>query len=211
MPGPNHRLCRPGDVILFYGLNLVSAGEKVAKTLKILTVVPAVVSAAQIGTAGLTGNASCNHAAVISRITLNSSGSVRAFDMSHATAARGIVTTDVDNYFLSAGGTAKIFRCKYAGAGADAAAVALRWADDLARTLPFAPGKAFLSALRSSSYGSGAKARAAHFRQHRNTAGGPPGLNSGAAEMSMFCSMFVIACYQAALGDDAVTGQVMGL
>jgi hypothetical protein len=49
------------------------------------------------------------------------------------------------------------------------------------------------------------------FRQHRNTAGGPPNLKKGVGEMSMYCSMFVIACYQAVLGDDAVTGQVMGL
>ena len=53
MPPPNYRNCRPGDVILFYGLNAVSVGLKAAKTLKILTVVPAVISAVQTGSAGL--------------------------------------------------------------------------------------------------------------------------------------------------------------
>lgn len=212
---PRHQNCRPGDIILFYGLNGVAVGEKIAKTLKILTVVPAIVSAVQIGTAGIAGSASCNHAAIISRIARNNLGSASAFDMSHATGAEGIITENIDNFFLNSGGEAKIFRCRYGGAGDDAATVARQWApsgfDVQSRRMSFSAGKAFLSALRSSRYGSGAKARAANYRRHRARQGGPPDLGNGVADMTMFCSMFVIACYQAALGDDAVTGQVLAL
>lgn len=210
MPGPNPAQCKTGDVILFYGLNLVSFGEKAAKTLKILTVVPAVVSAAQTGSAGILGNASCNHAAIISRRTESMiAGRFAQFDMSHATGAHGIITEDIENWFIGGGGSCKVFRCKYQGAGEKAAEVALKWAPQKGsndRKLPFGKGKAFLSALRSSRYGDGAKARAAFFRQHKNTEGGPPGLASGAAEMSMFCSMFVISVFQAAMPEEVTRG-----
>lgn len=206
MPGPNPEQCKPGDVILFYGFNLVSTGETLAMGLKFATILPAVASAVQIGGATL-GRPDCNHAAIITRVTPH-------FELAHATAS-GIRTDYVEDCFRRGRGASKLFRCRYGTAGAEAAQVARRWAPHTmevsAERMSFAKGKAFLSALRSSYYGPGAKARAARCRQHRDTEGGPHDLNANIADTSMFCSMFVISCYQAVLGDDAVTGQVMGL
>src|SRR5262249_2527192 len=119
------------------------------------------------------------------------------------------------NYFAKISGKVKIFRPwdPMGNIGEFAAKVARLWApkDDKMRKMPFSKSKGFLSALRSSSYDSGAKARAAQFRQYSNIEGGPPNLETGVGEKSMFCSMFVIACYQAVFTTDAATAPVMGL
>jgi hypothetical protein len=63
----------------------------------------------------------------------------------------------------------------------------------------YALGKATAPAFGLSTYGPAARERARFYHQHRNTAGGPPGVKH--EKKTMFCSMFVIACYQAALGE----------
>jgi hypothetical protein len=67
--------------------------------------------------------------------------------------------------------------------------------------------KAVASALGSSSFGSGAKKRAAFYRANAKTQSGPPSAD-GEGKKSWLCSMFVIACWQAAL-DEATTEQYM--
>lgn len=64
-------------------------------------------------------------------------------------------------------------------------------------------------ALHMSSYGSGAKSRAAFFEKHKQTTGGPPS-GKGNARQAMFCSMFAIAVYQAAIGASQ-SAQLMAL
>ena len=61
--------------------------------------------------------------------------------------------------------------------------------------------KAFVSAFGSSSYGGDAKLRAATYRRHSGTSGGPPAA-SGAGHKHMFCSMLASACCQPYRGDE---------
>jgi hypothetical protein len=93
----------------------------------------------------------------------------------------------------------RIFRLKAAErqAARDAANVAACWC-----TKPkggYSNARAVAAALRPSFYGPFAMNLADHYHEHRNRDGGPPGLLVGTGT-DMFCTTFVIACYQAALG-----------
>lgn len=70
--------------------------------------------------------------------------------------------------------------------------------------------KALKSGFRSSKYGDDAKARAAIYRKYREAEGGPPS-RDGKEQKHWFCSMYVIACWQAAMASDAEVEQYMRL
>ena len=201
MPGLDIALCKPGDLLLFHGFNMVGVAQGAVQGLKILTALPALISAAQGGARAFQGSADCNHAAIITAST------TQRFQMAHATNA-GVTSDDIDNYLLHVTGAVKVFRMR---GRFDFAALAGKVGDKWSETpdgkprmgMPYATGKAFLSAFSSSSYGSGGKQRAAFYRADKDKAGGPQDLkNMGEGRSkAVFCSMFVIACYQAVMSD----------
>ena len=209
MPGLNFRKCKVGDIVLTYGFNPAGGAQGVVKTFKALTILPAMVSAAQGGKTAFAGAANANHALIITNIVGPARGmpddSAKIFA---AHAANAGVDSDDLNSFLGAGsGACQVFRMKGEFDFASrAGAVAETWTspDKTApRKMVYATGKAICSAFQSSSFGSGAKQRAAFYRQHAATRGGPTDLQNmkqGRAK-AMFCSMFVIACYQAVMSD----------
>jgi hypothetical protein len=85
--------------------------------------------------------------------------------------------------------------------------VAARWATGESGSWKLS--KAVASAFGSSSYGSGAKRRAAFYRAHGNTPGGPPS-SDGEGKKGWYCSMFAIACWQAVL-DEVTTERYLKL
>ena len=81
-----------------------------------------------------------------------------------------------------------VFRPKNAALGAEAAAVAKRWANwRMGYRVPWE------TPFHNSDFGPKAQGEALAYGQASNTAGGPPG------EKDMFCSQFVLAVYQAAV------------
>ncbi len=209
MASLNSNLCRVGDVILFYGFGLVGAAQGAAKGLKVLTAIPSLISAAQGGGAAFQGSSNANHAAIITAIGPNHT----PFEMSHATNA-GVATVDVDTYLLGYSGSCQVFRMNHAEYPAMAGRVGGTWSAPAAGlgAMPYSVPKGFLSAFQSSSYGPGAKQRADFYRANRDQVGGPAdfkNLADGRAK-AMFCSMFVIACYQAVM-PDAYVEQMLAL
>lgn len=201
MPSLNPAKCKPGDIVLFYGYNLVGVAQGMAKGLKAVTILPALVSAAQGGKAAMTGAANANHAAIITEVKGRT-----VFNMAHAT-SRGVQLVDIDTYLLNATGSCQLFRMKGEFDFApQAGKVGETWSNrdtNLPGGMIYATGKGFCSAFQSSSFGSGAKSRAAFYRQNKAKQGGPADLANmmeGRAK-AMFCSMFVIACYQAVMSD----------
>lgn len=209
MPTIEPKACRPGDVILFYGLNLVSVGLTAARVVKGVTVLPAVVSAVQGGSNAFVGNASANHAGILC-------GDPRkGLDLAHATSDLGVAKQDLFGMCVKHKGTLQVFRMSATPLIAtDAAAVATKWAttDKQDVGMKFGNSKAGMCAFRSSSYGTGAKARAQLYRAEKDRVGGPQDWKNLDREThkAMFCSMFVIACYQAVM-DDAQTEQNLAL
>lgn len=193
--------CKPGDIILFYDWkNLVSVGLGAAKTLKTVTVLPAMASAAQGGGNAFIGNATANHAGIVC-------GEHASYpDLAHATNALGVSREDLASYCKACSGKLQVFRLKITPeTAADAAKVALKWSthDDNAVGMEFAKDKAGACAFRSSFFGPAAKARAQFYRENKNREGGPVDFKNWerGTHKSMFCSMFVIACYQAVMED----------
>lgn len=94
-----------------------------------------------------------------------------------------------------------IFRCGSEQKARAAAQVGRTWATgtDAGK---WKLGKALRSAIGIGSYGGDAKKHSAFYRANKATANGPPG-------QDWFCSMFVIACWQAALDNDAQTQDYM--
>jgi hypothetical protein len=102
---------------------------------------------------------------------------------------------------------------------ARAGAVAARWANTLigqggsAYSVP----KALLAAFGRSAYGEKAALRVMKYRQHRNTIGGPPSdqlqfrAQQPVGQKEWFCSMFAIACFQAATENDTQVQQYLPL
>jgi len=87
-----------------------------------------------------------------------------------------------------------VFRPKNAALGADAAAVARRWANwRMGYRVPWE------TPFHDSDFGPKAQAEALAYGQASNTAGGPPG------DKDMFCSQFVLAVYQAAVVRSALS------
>jgi len=201
MPSLDKTRCKAGDVLLFYGFNSVGYGQGAVKGLKILTAVPAAVSAAQGGAAAFAGRADCNHAAIITEI-----GRAR-FRMAHATSI-GVVDCDIDNYLLGFEGECAVYRLNgqeqlAAAAGTVGATWSSSPADGAERGMPFANRKSFCSVFGSPSFVWGAKKRATFYRLNKARPGGPQdeeNRKEGRAK-AMFCSMFVVACYQAAMSE----------
>lgn len=116
-------------------------------------------------------------------------------------------------YFAEHAGKLAAFRLRGDGQSErlaqQASQIAARWAveagTNLAADTRYSQWKAFWSAFHSHCYGSGAEKRAAIYRQHRDTAGGPPSSNMDKArrgkQKDWFCSMFAIACFHAATAD----------
>jgi hypothetical protein len=210
MPGIKTRDCRAGDIILFYDLNIVSAGLGFAKAAKGLTVLPAVISAAQGGSNAIVGSATANHAGIVC-------GEHEPFwDLAHATNADGVHREDLSQWAKGCSGTVQVFRLKILPGTAGAAAkVANNWAekdDENNVGMKFSKSKGGLCALRSSMFGPGAKERAQFYRANKDRKGGPVDWKNWerGTHKSMFCSMFVVACYQAALEDYRIE-QVLAL
>lgn len=93
-------------------------------------------------------------------------------------------------------------------AAKQAAAIAQRWAQPGQQHPPmrFSRRKAFMAGFGSSNYGAQAQSRAAEYHQYKDTNGGPPSLHASQnRNKSMYCSMFVVAVYQAALGPQQTT------
>jgi hypothetical protein len=87
-----------------------------------------------------------------------------------------------------------------------AAQVASTWCGNAqSKHMQFSVRKAFMAGFGSSSYGNGAQDRVTEYQNHQGTVGGPPSLKSTSVNKSMFCSMFVVAAWQAALGNSVTT------
>ena len=146
--------------------------------------------------------------------------------IAHSTGG-GCVWTDAREYLRTHAGKLNAFRLRDPATrgvlAARAGHVAITWAVDVLTRAPdaaekhYSKWKAFASILGTSHYGSNAQARAAKYRLHRDTAGGPPsdkswGLSGNKTlKKEWFCSMFAIACYQAATTDDAQVARCLAL
>lgn len=133
----------------------------------------------------------------------------------HATNG-GCTWHPLDGYFDRHEGSVGVYRLANEATGARLAEAAGRVATTWAREFhhggqgpsQYSLRKAFNSAFRSSWYGPGAKERARKYRAARATDGGPAsdkywGLSGNKTDKKeWFCSMFVIACYQAATEND---------
>lgn len=177
----------PGDIILVPDeghFSLVSVGQGVTRLNPYIAV----------STAG--GSIYSNHAAIAVGTTLTfDQKRTNVNKIAHATGSQGLHLSS-----LGAVAAARVFRMRNSAPLANAAhAVAIKWTQG-ANTGKYSVSKALAPGFHSSSYGSGAKERARFYHSHRNTVGGPPGIKND--KKAMFCSMFVIACYQAALGEN---------
>lgn len=142
------------------------------------------------------GSIYSNHAAIaIGTNTKYNSTELNVNQVAHATSNGGICRGSCASY----GSKVLCFRLTGSSwAGKAAHDVALAWTDGATKGV-YNTGKAANPAFHSSSYGSGARERARHYHLHRKTKGGPPGIKHD--KKSMFCSMFAIAVYQAAVGE----------
>ena len=204
MPSLDKTRCKAGDVLLFYGFNAVGYAQSAVKKIKFL---PAV----QLSAAASAGRPDCNHAAIISQIGPNAT-----FNMAHAT-SRGVLSSDIDNYFANFTGECAVYRLSgqeplAAGAGAVGATWSNSPANEAEIGMPFANLKSLCSVFGRPSFDAGAKMRAAFYRLNRTRAGGPQDTKNqqqGRAK-AMFCSMFVVACYQAAM-EEAQAEEMLAL
>jgi hypothetical protein len=188
--------CEPGDIILVPdegAFSLVSVGQGVSRLNPVIL----------HSTWG--GSIYANHAAIgIGTTNKYNSKSLFVNQVAHATGSGGLCRGSMAAY-----GTSMLVYRMTARHWASKVAheVALKWTSGPS-TGTYNVGKATNPAFHSSSYGSGARERARLYYQHRNTAGGPPGVKHD--KKSMFCSMFVIAVYQAAVGE-ALAASYMAL
>jgi hypothetical protein len=182
---------QPGDILLVRDRASAAAiGQGVAQFFKYLAVAPLLISVARNGGAKGIGiwHAGYSHAALFV------SGKDGWAHSTNAGTIMGLCNPTAGDV---------IFRCGNQQKAKAAAQVGRTWATgDEAGKWKF--GKALRGGLGSSSYGDAAKRHAAFYRANRTTANGPP-------NQDWFCSMFVIACWQAALDNDAGTEQYMKL
>lgn len=138
----------------------------------------------------------------------------------HSTGS-GLIWSKTEDYFGSHGGSFAAFRLRAdattPGLIAGAASAAETWAHTPSNAADpagthYSTWKAIKAGVSSHIFGADASRRAAIFRQHRATAGGPPSQVSAwsidpwknrSGKMDFFCSMFAIAVYHAASADDA--------
>lgn len=202
MPGIKPEDCRPGDIVLFYGFNLVSGSLALATVAKGVTVLPAVVSAVQGGTTAFSGSLLANHAGIVC-----DGPEGTGYDLAHATNANGVHRKNLRFMCTGSSGTLQVYRSMIGDAIArEAAQVASTWAKRIEGDMKFASDKAVSSAFQSSAYGPGAKQRAQFYRSARTHEGGPADWKDFVKKKhkSMFCSMFVLACYQAVMTDELI-------
>ena len=182
----------PGDIVLLARANMVAVGQGVIRLNPVIA----------YSTWG--GSINVTHAGLAVGVAKQfgaNSDKVLVNKVAHATSDFGICRSELAAY---SAGELRVYRLKeeQRSYAEQAHAVALKWTEPVAGKTAgaYAAGKALLGpAFGLSSYGPQARARAIVYHAYRNTAGGPPGLKHD--KKSMFCSMFVIACYQAALGD----------
>ena len=168
MPGIKPDDCQPGDIVLFYGLNLVSAGLFAAKAAKYVTVLPAVVSATQGGSNAFIGSATANHAGIVC-----GDPEGPGLQLAHATNKGGIHRAGL-RFSCVGAGTLQVFRLvSPPGLAAEAGKVASTWAKKHEGTMEFATGKAALSALQSSSFGPGRDTKRSQLLFRQDSRGRP--------------------------------------
>lgn len=206
-----------GDILLLRGACDVSKLQGAAKVVQRILILPSLIQGATGGTAGFRGQAEINHALIVSsKVVVAATATVQQHAdvmIAHSTGG-GTVAEDFFGYLGKVSDMGiEVFRLKnQAALAAAAGTVGATWArgNDPKRSITYSKLKAFLAALSSSSYGPFAKIRSKEYREAKNTAGGPRSFNDPDAKKHMFCSMFVIACYQAALTEQQ-TVQYMAL
>ena len=182
-----------GDILLVKNSSkAVSVGQGLTQFFKILTIGPLLLSLGRNGGKHGVGidNAGYGHALIYISNGLN---------WAHATNSglvRGTFETKKGDI---------LFR-KSGDLAGKAAEVAKKWT---AVEGKYNVRKGILSAFGSSSYGSGAKERAGIYRANRDESGGPQNKDDD-GKKSWFCSMFVIACWQAACNEED-TASLMAL
>jgi len=203
--------CQPGDLLMCYSLNGVGVGQGLAKTLKCLTILPAMASAARGGASGFVGSATACHAAIVARVFTPGMITEDA-ELVHAVGT-GVKSIRLSSYEYQGTMSLAVFRLNIDEVPPRAAQVARTWGPSEQGTsqMTYSAGNAGLSVFRSSSFGDGARQRAAWYRRYKDEVGGPPEFHKlEAGTAAMFCSMFVIACYQAVMRD-AEIGKVLAL
>src|SRR5262249_34662919 len=90
----------------------------------------------------------------------------------------------------------------------DAARVAATWSKHQAPKMPFSTRKAFMAGFGGSNFGTEAMKRCKVYYDNRNQDGGPESLHNNSVQKSMFCSMFVVACFQAAMSVNHATAEM---
>lgn len=119
--------------------------------------------------------------------------------MAHS--AGGVKGTMLKKDGLYRGYEAHVYRFIIDKRAEEAAVVASRWTEG-DNNMPYAHlSKVVGAAFHFSGYTKEARKRAKFYAEHKNTRGGPPG--TAQEKKSMYCSMFVIACYQAVFGESA--------
>src|SRR5215467_940784 len=138
MPGIKPEDCKPGDIVLFYGFNLVSGALAVTTALKGVTVLPAVVSAVQGGTTAFSGNLLANHAGIICEGPEGTS-----YDLAHATNENGVHRKSLRYICAQSTGTLQVFRSMIGDTvPKEAAQVASTWARRIDGEMKFDSDKA---------------------------------------------------------------------
>ncbi len=217
---------KPGDLIICHEANLVAAGQHVVKLAKRVTMIPSIISFADSGST-FTGKANANHALIVTPAK-ETAGAVayRTHYLAHMANAGACLTAAKDFFMKNTASYAEVFRLgrgvvdKTEKRCTDAGQVGHTWcsSDGEARPretdrekaeakkkarLRYAKGKAGGSVFHRSYYGGKARKRADFYAEHKDTKGGPQDLKDveKGHHKSMFCSMFVIACFQAVLAD----------
>lgn len=186
---------KKGDILMFSrgigrGPGLVRAGQRVLSI-------------------GRNLDSSVTHIGIVTKGNDVSSSTIGIPEVrvTHAVNA-GVVTEALFNILRFTYQSAMIFRSNNPNEARAAAAVAALWGQQgsQGQKMQFAKRKAAMSVFGSAKYGSSAQQHAAEYAQYANTAGGPPSLHDPSnRSKAMFCSMFVVAVYQAALGAQAAT------
>jgi hypothetical protein len=192
-----HQL-QEGDILMRHGSNKVTHGQSIIR--------PFTSAQTQAG------SVLANHAAIICQrlpgISKHRPGEIW---MAEAGAAAGLSKRQLMFlYEMQDSQNWSVYRLRNNVAVAAAAgAVARTWSTGNAggQIAQYSIRKALRAGFGSISFGPMAKARAAQYHAYAKQAGGPKGFSHDKKEM--FCSMFVVACYQAVGGVNS--GTYMGV
>ncbi|MBL4634137.1 MAG: hypothetical protein JKY56_09705 [Kofleriaceae bacterium] len=215
-------ILEPGDVIICYGYNGVGRAQAAVKALKTATFLPRATAAAAYSR-GDNARASANHSVIVTSCD-SQRGQV---GITHGVST-GMINDSLSNFLKNNLSVMHVFRpaaitVSYpvrgawnghehdvqdtAMPGAHAAGrIAELWGADVGPQdndpgIRYGMKKAVRSVMSLSAFGSKAQARAQRYSRSRTEANGPTttGWWTGEHSESMFCSMFVVAAYQAAL------------